>query len=96
MLRRAAAYLFPGDQPKMMYPLVRDLAAPTALLRVPVTVTCRVFKFSTQGCYKWLSVPCSQRDDDDAHLIGHRASENVCGGCARCRRSSVLTAGSVA
>jgi len=52
-----------------MYPLVRDLAAPTALLRVPVTVTCRVLGFSTQGFYKWLRQPVSQRDYDDAHLI---------------------------
>lgn len=53
----------------MMYPLVRDLAAPTAPLRVPVTVTCRVLKFSTQAFYKWLADPVSQRDWDDAHLI---------------------------
>jgi len=52
-----------------MYPLVRDLAAPTARLRVPVTVTCRVLGFSTQGFYKWLRQPVSQRDYDDAHLI---------------------------
>jgi transposase InsO family protein len=53
----------------MMFPLVRDLAAPTALLRVPVTVTCRVLGFSTQGFYKWLANPVCQRDWDDAHLI---------------------------
>jgi len=53
----------------MMFPLVRDLAAPTALLRVPVTVTCRVLGFSTQAFYKWLANPVSQRDWDDAHLI---------------------------
>ncbi len=53
----------------MMFPLVRDLAAPTAPLRVPVTVTCWVLKFSTQAFYKWLANPVSQRDWDDAHLI---------------------------
>ena len=53
----------------MMFPLVRDLAAPIALLRVPVTVTCRVLGFSTQAFYKWLANPVSQRDWDDAHLI---------------------------
>jgi putative transposase len=53
----------------MMFPLVRDLAAPTALLRVPVTVTCRVLGFSTQAFYKWLANPVCQRDWDDAHLI---------------------------
>jgi len=51
-----------------MYPLVRDLAAWTAPLRVPVTVTCRVLGFSTQAFYKWLAAPVSQRDWDDAHL----------------------------
>lgn len=53
----------------MMFPLVRDLAAPTALLRVPVTVTCRVLGFSTQAFYKWRANPVCQRDWDDAHLI---------------------------
>jgi transposase InsO family protein len=53
----------------MMFPLVRDLAAPTARLRVPVTVTCRVLGFSTQAFYKWLANPVCQRDWDDAHLI---------------------------
>ncbi len=53
----------------MMFPLVRDLAAPAALLRVPVTVTCRVLGFSTQAFYKWLANPVCQRDWDDAHLI---------------------------
>ena len=53
----------------MMFPLVRDLAAPTALLRVPVTVACRVLGFSTQAFYKWLANPVCQRDWDDAHLI---------------------------
>jgi hypothetical protein len=53
----------------MMFPLVRDLAAPSALRRVPVTVTCRVLGFSTQGFYKWLASPVGQRDWDDAHLI---------------------------
>jgi hypothetical protein len=33
----------------MIYPLVLELAAPDAPLRVPVTVTCRVLGFSTQG-----------------------------------------------
>ena len=53
----------------MMFPLVRDLAASTALLRVPVTVTCRVLGFSTQAFYKWLKSPVCQRDGDDAPLI---------------------------
>jgi putative transposase len=53
----------------MMFPLVRDLAASTTPLRVPVTVTCRVLGFSTQAFYKWLKSPVCRRDWDDAHLI---------------------------
>jgi putative transposase len=49
----------------MTYPLVLDLAADG----IPVTVTCRVLGFSTQGFYKWAANPVSQRDWDDAHLI---------------------------
>jgi putative transposase len=41
---------------------------------VPVAVACRVLKLSTQGYYKWLQDPVSQRDWDDAHLI-HAARE---------------------
>ena len=55
----------PGRQPKMMYPLVLDLADDG----IPVTVTCRVLGFSTQAFYKWRKAPVSQRDWDDAHLI---------------------------
>jgi len=36
---------------------------------VPVAVACRVLELSTQGYYKWLKSPVSQRDWDDAHLI---------------------------
>jgi len=53
----------------MMYPLVRDLAAKDARIRVPIVVTCRVLGFSKQGYYKWLVDPVTQRDWDDAHLI---------------------------
>ncbi|KAJ1684260.1 hypothetical protein LUZ63_020553 [Rhynchospora breviuscula] len=38
-------------------------------IRVPVAVACRVLKLSTQGYYKWLKQPVSQRDWDDAHAI---------------------------
>jgi len=48
----------------MIYPLVRDLAEDG----IPVTVTCRVLGFSTQGFNKWRRSPVSQRDWDDAHL----------------------------
>lgn len=51
----------------MMYPLLRELAAVGARLRVTVAVTCRVLGFSKQY-YQWLASPVSQRDWDDAHL----------------------------
>jgi putative transposase len=43
--------------------------APDSRVRVPVAVACRVLGLSTQGYYKWLKEPVSQRDWDDAHLI---------------------------
>jgi putative transposase len=48
----------------MTYPLVRELADDG----IPVTVTCRVLRFSTQGYYRWLRRPCSDRDYDNARL----------------------------
>ncbi|WP_169745943.1 IS3 family transposase [Actinocatenispora sera] len=68
VLRRAAAYLARDNQPKMIYPLVRELAAAGAPVRVPVAVTCRVLGFSRQGYYQWLAGPVSQRDYQDAWL----------------------------
>ncbi|MEO7259845.1 MAG: IS3 family transposase [Jatrophihabitantaceae bacterium] len=71
VLRRAAAYLSqanlrrPGE---MSYPLVRDLAAKPAPVRVPVAVTCRVLGFSKQAYYQWLRTPVSDRDIADAYL----------------------------
>ena len=52
----------------MIYPLVRDLAAPGAPVRVPVAVTCRVLGFYAQAFYQWKRHPLSERDWDDAHL----------------------------
>jgi putative transposase len=52
----------------MIYPLVRDLAAPDAPVRVPVAVTCRVLGFSTQAFYQWKRDPVSRRDWDDAQV----------------------------
>ncbi|WP_369137394.1 IS3 family transposase [Modestobacter versicolor] len=65
ILRRATAYFARDVPPKMMYPLVRELAADD----IPVAVTCRVLGFSKQAFYKWQADPVSQRDWDDAHLI---------------------------
>ena len=48
----------------MTYPLVVDLARDG----FPVSVTCRVLGFSTQGFYKWQRSPVSRRDYDDAVL----------------------------
>jgi putative transposase len=48
----------------MTYPLVRELADDG----IPVTVTCRVLGFSTQGYYRWRKSPCCDRDYDDAYL----------------------------
>src|ERR1035437_5955593 len=53
-----------GAQPKMIYPLVRELAVDG----IPVTVTCRLLKFSPQGYYKWLKAPVTRRDLENAYL----------------------------
>ena len=52
-----------------MYPLVRELAATDAPIRVPVAVTCRILGFSKQAFYHWLREPVSDRTRDAAHLI---------------------------
>ena len=57
--------LRPRRAPKMMYPLVRELADDD----IPVAVTCRVLGFSKQAYYSWLKAPVTERDWDDAHLI---------------------------
>lgn len=54
---------------KLMYPLVRELAATDALIRVPVAVTCPVLGFSRQAFYAWAKNPVSDRVWDEAHLI---------------------------
>ena len=54
-----------GDAPKMMYPLVLDLAADG----IPVAVTCRVLGFSNRRSTSGTLDPVTDRDWDDAHLI---------------------------
>jgi putative transposase len=49
----------------MRYPLVRDLAADG----IPVTVTCRVLKFSPQAFYAWAAHPVSERDLVDGYAM---------------------------
>ena len=65
ILRRADGVFRQGDLPKMMYPLVRDLADDA----IPVAVTCRVLGFSKQGYYQWRHAPVADRDWADAHLL---------------------------
>ncbi|WP_290658340.1 IS3 family transposase [Kocuria sp.] len=65
ILRRAAAFFARGAAPKMMFPLVLDLAADG----IPVAVTCRTLGFSKQAFYQWRAHPVTDRDWDDAHLI---------------------------
>jgi putative transposase len=58
-------HTLPATAPKMMFPLVLDLAADN----IPFAVTCRVLGFSKQAFYRWWAGPVTQRDWDDAHLI---------------------------
>lgn len=53
----------------MIYPLVREMAAADAPVRVPVAVACRVLGFSEQAYYQWLQHPVSAREAEEAHLI---------------------------
>lgn len=53
----------------MIYPLVRELAATGAPIRVPVAVTCRVLKIARQPFYRWLAEPVASRVWDEALLV---------------------------
>jgi len=53
----------------MIYPLVREMAATGAPVRVPVAVACRVLGFSEQAYYQWLKNPVSAREAEEQHLI---------------------------
>jgi hypothetical protein len=50
-----------------MYPLVRELAAKDAPIRVPVTVTCRVLGLARQPYYRWLDQPVSDTELEEAY-----------------------------
>lgn len=50
-----------------MYPLVRELAAKDAPIRVPVTVTCRVLKIARQPYYRWLAAPVTDAELEQAY-----------------------------
>ncbi|MFE3653333.1 IS3 family transposase [Streptomyces sp. NPDC059152] len=67
VLRRAAAYLSQANLPKMMYPLVRELAAADAPYRVLVAVTCRVLGLARQPYYRWLARPATDAEPTEAY-----------------------------
>jgi len=50
--------------PKMIFPVVRDLAAD----EIPVTVTCRVLKLCYQQYYRWLNQPITDAELDKAYV----------------------------
>jgi putative transposase len=52
----------------MMYPLVRELAAEDAPVRVPVAVTCRVLGIARQPYYRWLRNPITAAELAEAYL----------------------------
>lgn len=54
----------------MIYPLVREMAAADAPVRVPAAVASRVLGFTEQAYYKWLKQSVSAREVEEAHLIG--------------------------
>ncbi|MGL5824683.1 MAG: hypothetical protein ACRCYU_07595 [Nocardioides sp.] len=51
----------------MMYPLVRELAAAGAPIRVPVAVTCRVLGLARQPYYRWLACPVTDAEYTEAY-----------------------------
>ncbi|WP_156677391.1 MULTISPECIES: IS3 family transposase [Nocardia] len=63
VLRRAAAYLSQANLPKMIYPLVRELAADG----IPVAVTCRFLNIARQPYYRWLADPVTAADLEQAY-----------------------------
>lgn len=75
-----------GHQPKMMFPLVRDLA----FEGIPVSLSCRVLGFSRQGYYTWRADPVCERDSafgyrlitdelKDAHVVmGENRVHRLC------------------
>ena len=68
-----------------MYPLVLELAAPDAPVRVPVAVTCRALGFSRQAFYQWCVNPVSDRDWEEAHLVNAALDIHAEDPAFRCR-----------
>ena len=52
-----------------MFPLVQEMAAVGAPVRVPVAVACRVLGFTKQAYYQWVKQPQSKRELEEQHLI---------------------------
>ena len=52
---------------KMMYPLVRELAATGARVRVLVAVTCRVLGLARQPYYRWLAQLITSAEVEQAY-----------------------------
>ena len=52
-----------------MFPLVQEMAAAGAPIRVPVAVACRVLGFSKQAFFQWKKQPVSKREADDERFI---------------------------
>lgn len=75
----------------MIYPLVRELAATDAPVRMPVAMTCRVLGFSGQVYYAWLPEPVSQRDWEDADLTNAALDVHNSAFSRRSRFSRFLT-----
>lgn len=63
-LRRFRRFFARDMCPKLMFPLVQELAADG----IPVRLTCGVLGFSPQAFFKWRARPVCDRDWDDAHL----------------------------
>ncbi|GAA1325100.1 hypothetical protein GCM10020360_16600 [Nonlabens tegetincola] len=53
----------------MIFPLVQEMAAAAAPVRVPVAVACRVLGFSKQAYYQWQKQPVSAREADAERFI---------------------------
>ena len=56
-----------SHRPSQIYPLLRELAAAGARVRVPVAVPCRVLKIARQPYYRWLSQPVTDAEWVQAH-----------------------------
>ncbi len=53
---------------KRLYPLVKELAAAGAPMRVPVAVSCRVLKLHRQHYFAWLSCPVADAEYEEAYV----------------------------